>query len=302
MSLVLEQSYSLHRVFNRRDKLFRHVAAKFVGKQLVDDTINELVSEVCVVMPSSIPRPVIFQSLFDLVGETPTSQVLFDTFWRLAGNIPALMRAEPVHPWNVQHATEVVPAQVVEVNTVRQRGKLQLSVLFQFLAVSPSSLQAHQYWSSRKCAYLARRKDDAGNGFMFSRNPGSRSRREAKYPYSDPRQLVGMRCLVTVTPELSEDGPNFQEIKFTSSLGSHNRELLKRRVRVDEGYTCPEGFNRTHDCHMCHIGSDKCSAACHPRTYGVDFCSSCGQQSYFDRNDLTGYRVNCAAELKKKKS
>ena len=302
MSLVLEQSYSLHRVFNRRDKLFRRVAPKFVGKRLVDDTINELVSDVGSEMPSSISTPVIFQSLFDLVGEVPTKQLLFDTLWRLAGNIPALMRSEPVHPWNVQHAAEVVPAQVVEVHTVRHRSKVVQSVLFQFLAGSPSSLQAHQYWSSRKCAYLARRKDDAGNGFMFSRNPGSRSRRHAKYPYTDPRQLVGMRCLTVVTPELSEDGPNFQEIKFTSSLGSHNRELLKRRVRVDEGYNCPQGFNRTHECHTCYLGRDKCSAACHPRTYEVDFCSSCGQQAYFDRKDFTGYCVNCAAELKKKKS
>ena len=83
MSLVLEQSYSLHRVFNRRDKLFRRVAPKFVDKKLVDDAVNELVSEVCVVMPSSISKPVIFQSLFDLVGETPTKQMLFDTLWRL---------------------------------------------------------------------------------------------------------------------------------------------------------------------------------------------------------------------------
>ena len=80
MSLVLEQSYSLHRVFNRRDKLFRRVAPKFVGKRLVDDTINELVSDVCSEMPSSISTPVIFQSLFDLVGEVPTKQLLFDTF------------------------------------------------------------------------------------------------------------------------------------------------------------------------------------------------------------------------------
>ena len=302
MSLVLEQLYSLHRVFNRRDKLFRRVAAKFVDKKLVDDAISELVSEVCDVMPSSISKPVIFQSLFDLVGETPTKQMLFDTLWRLAGNIPALMRSEPVHPWNVQHSTEVVPAQVIEVHTVRHHSKVTQSVLCQFLAGSPSSLQAHQRWSSRKCAYLARRKDDAGNGFMFSRSPGSRSRREAKYPYADPRQLVGMRCLVVVPPELSEDGPNFQEIRFTSSLGSHNRELLKRRARVDEGYDCPQGFNRSHACHVCHVGTEKCSAACHPRTYEVDFCSSCGQQAYFDRKDFTGYCVNCAAELKKKKS
>ncbi len=302
MSSVLEQSYSLHRVFNRRDKLFRRVAPKFLGKKLVDDTINELVSEVCEVMPSSISRPVIFQSLFGLVGESPTKQELFDTFWRLAGNVHRLMQAEPVHPWNVQHSTEMVPAQVLEVETVRQNNKVTQSVLFQFLAGSPSSLKAHQYWSSRKCAYLARRKDDSGNGFMFSRNPGSRSRREAKYPYTDPRQLVGMRCLVLVTPELSEDGPNFQEVKFTPSLSAHNRELLKRRARVDEGYICPQGFNRTHACHVCYVGRDKCSAACHPRTYEVDNCPSCGQEAYFDRKDFTGYCVNCTAEMKKKKS
>jgi len=301
MSLVVEQSYSLHLVFNRRDKLFKRLGGRFADKDLVGDTLNELVSGVCALMPASVPRPVVFQSMFDLVGIAPTRQMLFDVFWRLAANIPALSRSEPVHPWNSQHGLEVVPVQVAEVKAVRHNGRLVQSLLFQFLAGSACPLHAHQRWSMRKCAFLARRTDDAGRGFMFSRAASSRSKRVCKYPYRDARQLVGMRCLAAIDPTLSDDGPNFQEIKFTTSLSSHNRELIKRRARVDEGYVCPQGFNRTYPCFTCYIGRDECSASCHERTYEIDFCSRCEQQSYFDRKDFTGYCVNCAGEARKKK-
>ena len=301
MSLVVDEGYSLHRIFNRRDKLFQQLGSRFANQRITDDVLSDLASGVHSFLPAAIPLPAVFQSLFELAGEIPTKDELFNTFWRIAGNLPILMEGKPVHPWNSQRAIEVVPAQVLEVKLVRHFGALAHSVMFQFLAGSACSTRSHQYWSRKKLVFLAKRRDENGHGFMFSRGAGSRSKRVIPYPYTDARQLSGMRCLAVLDPAISDTGPDFQEIRFTHSLAEYNRELLKKRLRVDEGYVCPEGFDRTQSCHTCYIGRDKCSAGCHPATYAVDFCSRCQQQSYFDAKDLSGNCVNCIAEERKKK-
>tara|TARA_R110002020_G_scaffold276042_2_gene491256 strand:- start:19630 stop:20391 length:762 start_codon:yes stop_codon:yes gene_type:complete len=252
-------------------------------------------------MPSGIPKEMIFQSLFELAGESPSREMLFDTFWRLSGNVPKLLSGTPSHPWNSQRGIETVPVQIMDVKLTRRFGELVYGVLFQFLAGSPCPLKSHQHWSLKKVSFLASRKDENGYGFMFSRSVNSRSKRIVKYPYSDARQLVGMRCLAVVDPDRSDDGPDFQEIKFSSSLAMYNRELLRKRARVDSGYVCPEEFSTTQTCHTCYIGRDKCSAACHDKTYSIDFCKKCDQQAYFDPEDLSSHCVNCSAEFRKKK-
>lgn len=301
MSLTVDNSYSLHRVFNRRDKLFQRLGSRFVGRRITEGVLDDFVDDLCSLLPPAIPRLAISQSLFELTGEIPTKERMFQACWRLAGNLPTLLEAKPVHPWNSQRSVETVPVQILEVNLTKHLGVLTYSMLFQFLAGSPCPTRVHQYWSRKKTAFMARRRDDSGYGFMFSRGVGNRSKRIAKYPYVDARQLTGMRCLVVVDPAISDEGPNFQELRFTSMLSSHNRELLKKRLRADTGYTCPEGFDRLQLCHTCYIGQDKCSAACHPTTYKVDFCNQCEQQSYFDPQSLSGHCVNCTAELRKRK-
>jgi hypothetical protein len=300
MSLVASERYVVGQILQRRDRLFSQLKG-FADKRITDDVLLELVAGVCRGMPVSVRKHFVSQSLFELIGEVPNRETLFNTFWRLSGNLPKLMSGAPSHPWNGQKGSELVPAQILEVNLVRRFGELAYSILFQFLAGSACPLRSHQYWSPKKVSFLASRKDDSGYGFMFSRRTGSRSKRVSKYPYSDARQLVGMRCLALLDPEKSEDGPDFQEIRFSSSVSLHNRELLKKRARLDEGYSCPESFPPTQTCHTCYIGQDKCSAACHRKTYDIDFCDKCDQQAYFDTEDLSSYCVNCAAEVRKKK-
>jgi hypothetical protein len=302
MSLIVEEHYSTYRVFQQRDKLFNQLGRRFANQCITDDLLGELVDGVCASMPPVISKSVISQSLFELAGESPAREMLFDTFWRLSGNVPLLLAGTPVHPWVSQRGVETVPAQIVDVKMVRLFGELVYSVLFQFLAGSACPLKSHQYWSPRKVSFLAKRRDDSGYGFMFSKNPSSRSKQVIKYPYSDARQLVSMRCLVVLDPDRSKDGPDFQEIRFTSGLSAYNRELLKKRARIDLGYVCPEGFSRTQSCHTCYIGQDKCSASCHPKTYEINFCNGCEQQAYFDPFDSHSYCVNCAVELRKRKT
>jgi len=301
MSLIVEEYYLVGSVLRCRDRLFAKLGSDFACQCTTDDILSDLVDGVCSMLPSAIPRSAVSQSLFELAGESPSQEMLFNTFWRLAGNLPKLLAGTPSHPWNSQRGKETVPAQIVDLKLTRRFGELAYGVLFQFLAGSPCPLKSHQYWSPKKISFLATRKDESGHGFMFSRNVSSRSKRAAKYPYLDARQLVGMRCLTVLDPDLSNDGPDFQEIKFASSFSTHNRELLKKRARVDVGYVCPEGFSITQPCHTCYIGQDKCIASCHSKTYVIDFCRKCDQQAYFDPEDLNSYCVNCSAELRKKK-
>jgi hypothetical protein len=300
MSLVVNERYSVSQVLKRRDRLFSQLKG-FADTRITDDTLTDLVDGVCMGMPVTVRKHLISQSLFELIGEVPDREMLFNTFWRLSGNLPKLLSGAPSHPWNGQKGSEWVPAQVMEVKLIRHFGALTYSILFQFLAGSACPLRSHQYWSPKKVSFLASRKDDSGYGFMFSRRAGSRSKRVAKYPYVDARQLVGMRCLSLLDPEKSEDGPDFQEIRFSSSTALHNRELLKKRARLDEGYICPEGFTPAQTCHTCYIGQDKCSAACHGKTYDIGFCDKCNQQAYFDPADLSSHCVNCTVEARKKK-
>lgn len=300
MSLVAEARYPAGQVLRRRNRLFAELG-HFAGLKITSEVLNDLVDSVCRVLPSTIPRTLLFQSLFELIGETPDREALFNTAWRLAGNLPLLHAGSPCHPWNSQQGEEIVPVQILEVTLLRQYEDLTYSMVFQFLAGSACPLRSQQYWSPRKLAFLANRKDDSGHGFMFSRRAGSRSKRTAKYPYDDARQLIGMRCLAVIDPDRSQDEPNFQEIKFSSSMASHNRELLKRRSRVDDGYVCPEGFSSAQTCHTCYIGQDKCGAACHAKTYKIASCVRCGQRAYFDPVGAGNCCVNCAAELRKSK-
>jgi len=301
MSLIVEEYYLVSSVLRCRDRLFAKLGKDFACQRITDNLLSDLVDGVCAILPSTIPKPMVFQSLFELAGESPSQEMLFNTFWRLSGNLPKLSADIPSHPWNSQRGTETVPAQIVDVKLTRHFGELLYGVLFQFLAGSACPLKSHQRWSPKKISFLASRKDEGGHGFMFSRNVSSRSKRVAKYPYVDARQLVGMRCLAVLDPDRSADGPDFQEIKFSSSLSTHNRELLKKRARVDSGYVCPEGFSITQTCHTCYIGQDKCSASCHAKTYDIDFCGRCDQQAYFDPEALSSHCVNCSTELRKKK-
>ena len=286
--------YDIAGIFRRRDHLMKSLASRYANVNLEGPNFAVFVSDVCRELPSTCKAEAVAHSLFELVGSSPSAKDLFHIFWRLAANTSALSSGVAVHPWNDQSGEEWAPVQIVDVKPSREFNKSVYEMTFQLLGGPACPLRVFQKWSTKKVYYLAQRRDEQGYGFMFSRKAGGRSRRVPKYPFENVRQLFGLRLLVLLDPELSDDGPGFREIRFTSSLSTFNRELIKKRARLENPYVCPKGLLNTTFCHSCHYGKEDCSMACHVRTYVPEICPSCESESYFDpQNVVSMFCVNC---------
>lgn len=303
ISQVPEVSHhNIKRVIQRRDMLMKAVASRYAGVKLEGPTFGVFVQDVCEQLPSGCGVGPVAQSLFEFVGSSPEPKELFDCFWRLAANMRTLQGGMPVNPWSEQPCLEWVPVQILQVRVEPRRfGKVVYGVTGQILAGRSCPWRIHQHWSPRKVFYLAKHRDPQGNGFMFSRRMGSRSRRSPKYVFERANQLAGLRFLALIDPDCCDGGPGFREMRFTSSTSSYNRELIRRRARIEDPYDCPKGYSTADMCHNCHHGRDECEMACHAKTFVVDFCPSCESQCYFDPQDNnTTFCVNCTDRRRKR--
>ena len=286
-------------VLRRRDSLMKALVSRYKNVTLEGPTFGVFVADVCQELPASCRSEAIAQSLFEFVGSSPTPKELFHTFWRLAANVKSLSAGDVIHPWSEQKGKEWVPVQVLDMCIQRVLNKLTYGMTTQVLLGSACPLRMYQNWSSKKVFYLAQRRDTQGHGFMFSRRTGGRSRRHPKYPFENAKQLCGLRFLALLEPALSDDGPNFREIRFTSGIGNYNRELIRRRARLEDPYFCPQNFPNTDPCHSCYYGREDCQLACHAKTYVPAVCMSCEKEAYFDPQDVASrYCVNCAVKYR----
>jgi hypothetical protein len=293
--------HNIKNVIQRRDRLMKAVAPRYAGVKLEGPIFGVFVQDVHEQLPSSCSVGPVAQSLFEFVGSSPEPKELFDCFWRLAANMRTLQEGVPVHPWSEQPCLEWVPVQILHVQVDRRLGKVVYGITGQILSGRSCPWRTHQYWSPRKVFYLAKHRDEQGNGFMFSRGVGGRSRRSPKYLFESANQLAGLRFLALIDPDRCDGGPGFQEIRFTSSISSYNRELIRRRARIEDSYDCPKGYSNVDLCHNCHYGRDECEMACHAKTFTVDFCPSCKSQAYFDsQDDHTTFCVNCTDRKRKR--
>tara|TARA_B100000745_G_scaffold274947_2_gene204172 strand:- start:1079 stop:2002 length:924 start_codon:yes stop_codon:yes gene_type:complete len=293
------ERYDISGVLRRRDQLMKALVSRYAGVTLEGATFGVFVTDVCEELPIACRTEAVAQSLFEYVGSSPTSKDLFHTFWRLSANVKSLCAGDVVHPWNEQRNKEWVPVQVLDAQIHRALKTLVYGVTVQVLSGSACPLRMHQDWSTKKVFYLAQHRDDQGHGFMFSRRRGVRQ--EPKYPFENAKQLCGLRFLALLEPALSEDGPDFREIRFTSSISSYNRELIKRRARLEEPFACPKNFPNTVKCYNCYFGRDNCPMACHTKTYVLETCVSCEKEAYFDPQDVISmYCVNCTAKRRMK--
>jgi len=293
------ERHDISGVLRRRDSLMKSVASRYENVILEGATFGVFVTDVCQELPTNCRSEAVAQSLFEFVGSSPTSKDLFHTFWRLAANVKSLSVGEAVHPWNEQKSKEWVPVQILDMGIQRVLKELTYGMTIQVLSGSACPLRMYQNWSTKKVFYLAQHRNNQGHGFMFSRRAGGRSRRHPKYPFESANQLCGLRFLALLDPTLSEDGPNFSNIKFSSSISNYNRELIKRRARLEDPYLCPKNFPNTTPCYNCYYGRDDCPMACHTKTYVPAMCSSCEKEAYFDPQDTASrYCVNCAVKYR----
>lgn len=222
-------------------------------------------------LPPTVNKGTLFDSLRYLAGMKLTPEVIDTVSWRLAGNLPRLKtQSVPIGPWNRQAYKEWVPAQISEAKHQRdERGRVGWTVWFKIVAGTSCPMTIEQHWSKKFCAHAAKCM-----GFSL-RRPSIRSNQFISGKYLHPSEIVSMRLLLLIDPDLCDSEPGFKEISVTPSLLRWNKTQLKFRDRISKKYRCPEGYPASTLCYRCPVGYDRCRAATHPRTYEFEFCSKC---------------------------
>lgn len=207
-----------------------------------------------------------FESLRGLSGQEFTSELMFDTAWRIAGNVEQLRNGVVVPPWNGQRELEWAPLQCLSARTAKNRwGETGSELTWRVLAGSACPLKLVKWWSAKTMRYLAPR-------LGFTKKYGKR-------PFQHPTQFAQLRMYALLAPELSSArSPGFLEVKLPGKFAEYNRKLIGGRYRL--GFACPHKY--THPCHVCSVGYDQCPVATHPKTHYMDFCAQCGQEAHFD--------------------
>lgn len=276
---VLLISYNLEGVFRRRDRLYEDVFRHYVGCRLEGALFAQLAREAAALL--ACDAGVVEASLLYLLGREPVPQELRPACWRLAGNVRVLRRGRACPPWGAQPEPEWVPLQVLAGCWSARRGRgNQVQAGFRYrlrvLAGSPCPALLDVFWPH-------------GLAGLFSSRLGF-SRRA---PLADGSELVRLRFYGLFTAETCEAGPGFREVRCPPGCLRHNREVLARRRRED--FVCPEGYH--HDCHTCHVGYDRCPAACHPLSYVRRRCVRCQQERWHDPDPAftPGLCIGCRA-------
>lgn len=268
-----------------RGRLIDTVAHELEGKFLTPALTTRLIELCCEVMPASVHGPTLADSLRNLAGTTLTREVWAETAHRLAGNVPRLAARRSVGPWLVQRGFEWVPVQITASYPSRgSRGKLGALMTMKILAGTPCPRVMQKWWSFARCRYLARFL-----GFTRLRGRAGTSR----YPFTAVEHLVGMYLYVLIDPDLSGEEPDFYFTRFPTAVVSRNRELIKRRARIDKGYTCPLDHPSSFHCQRCWMGYLECPAGTHRKNYEEGPCSACRRErAYFDP-ERPGACVEC---------
>jgi hypothetical protein len=229
------------------------------------------------------------ESVRYLVGARLTAAAVAELAHRLAGNRQRLRERRPVAPWAAQRWPEWVPVQILAVRRARDARDRDdgASLSFKIMAGTPCPIAVPQWWSLQRCRFLSRT-------FGFSRPMRRVSGMPPKYPYSVPEQLVNLRVEMLVDPEKSVREPYLDATRIVPSLAEWNREVLRRRFRVDPGYECPEGYPHDLPCHRCHVGYLRCPAATHRLDYERAPCPQCGRaDAWWDPESRSGVCVRC---------
>ena len=283
-------------VLSRRDKLTSELT-QFLDHKMVAETFQAFVDALHANLPKNILRVTVLNSVKGLLKKTLTEKLLFDTCWRLAGNMSTLLSQTPVPVWTRQVEFEWVPVEICEAAVVKRHQRTQSMFVFQSLAGTIVPLKMVQHWSFKKTRYLASYTDEKGYGFGFGRHRmNRRGEKMGRRLYYDVRQFYGLQCLLLLDPTRSQGDPVAVEIGHTGAMSQHNRILTSRRDRLEN--PCLKGFDDSHECYSCPYGTDQCEIATHPLTYVVGVCPRCSVKGFFDpaEVDHPGICVKCVLE------
>jgi len=253
------------------------------------DDFEILVDDIKEQLPSTIIREVIRDSVIDLAGERLRPELLTETAWRLAGNVKRMSKhRKAVTPWNRQSVPEWVPVQVLEVRRrMGPKGRAGWMFTFQVLAGLSCPEKLTAFWTPRFCAFISKRL-----GFR-KRRPSGNETRPVTGLYSHPIELVTMRLLVLIDPDLSAKEPKFEKTHMSPALLDWNKEQLKYRDRILPKCKCPKSYPTSKPCYRCHVGYSNCRAGTHRLDYAFAYCEHCGTDKAPFDDDIS--RDRCLA-------
>lgn len=281
---VLNRNYNIGRILKLRQKIRQDTdLLGFLGSLAHGRAFDELVRATIRVLPAGMQRPAVEDSLKLWAGQPVTETMLDELSWRLAANTDQLRRGRPAMPWLRQEVDEWLPVHFLLANrefSPRRKPLIRYTILI--MAGTPAGLKIEKVWPQALLPILARRL-----GFTQSQGP---------QPYLHHRQIVGLRCKVLISAELSRQAPSFDRIQAQQppSLLEWNRTVLGWRQR--HNWPCPYAFPwPEHPCHLCHVGLDECQAATHLKTYVKRLCVGCQQVQFFEPDQHSPYCLSCIA-------
>lgn len=289
MTTAIQRTYSIQKVLELRQRIISAPTLwSYRNRRLDGSLFVPFTEDLTRLLPGGIQRDVVRDSVRNLAGNMLTDQVLADTAWRIAGNIPRLkaMRAAP--PWNRQVTDEYVPVQVVGAKPGRRNHRDFVQMSLQTLAGTSCPMLLQKSWSRPLCQAISQRL-----GFSKPWKP---------LPFNDVRQLAGLRFYVLIEAARSGVRPEFDTLWYSndgkkirpSGCYEHNQQLIKMRARLPGVYECPRDFPAQMPCHTCIVGLDACPVAVHSATFERRQCPACRTVNWFDPADLgTRFCIAC---------
>lgn len=272
---MMAKKFSRKQILNRRRQLFE-VLSRYIDHQISGDVIFTLTDDLMVLLPNTVSRNAVFESVRVMAGTTLTAKIAAKFAWRLAGNMDALIAGDAVLPWTQQLHDEVVPVCVERVTPMRRKDKYGYLFHCRVLAGTSCAEVITQFFSANSCRAIARVVGFATNSW-------------GPYQYGGIGvHFVNLLFFAHIDAARSRDKPTFHRVSASSSMLKANKQLLSVRCRLAP---CPLGYE--HACANCPVGYHECSYSVHPKTYVEAHCRTCNADSFFDPDADGLMCVNC---------
>lgn len=253
---------SFKTAFKYRDQILVRIRP-YIDITLTGQTFIEFFADVFAVLPQTVSRDAVFESLRLLAGTTLNYREALAFAWRLGGNIHRLSAGETVHAWTQQLVDEWAPIQINTVEPFIRKNKPGYLLHCVVLAGSPCPVKFTQFVSRPASTAIAR-------------SCGFTSRR-GKRPFFYPEYLTSLVFYGLIDAVKSDVKPRFTKVRHSAAAKSCNKQLLDIRYR-----TVPCVRNYQHECRHCVLGYDECPAAIRKVALRLQPCNRCAKETYFE--------------------